>query len=447
MIGATFDNDSRCIPGFLYIDSLKPLSEWIAFIASKASIGENDMALFGKFRSLYYKKYIDHLPIAPLAYGAQYPLETYQGVGVKQATDYSNHFEQFQSIFDAAAFGQYLGGQDPIHQNSGPGFINESCVFNPARFSIQWEKDAQGRWIPMAAFQETTFPINNLHIHSKRLGAFSSLSKQPPYSVRSFPTLEKKRFPLTADPIDALLIGNEKNRSFLESAIANIRENAQVRRIVVISPEQWTSDAEWFDSKQLPFSHSQIVEAMFADSFEKRRYPYHPRNQLHKIFAHLASLYAPLMIPNLSPNVWIVEPEVLLLHPIDLMTQMGEPLFSVRDKYQAAHKTLSVRLLPHMFFENYVEITHFILIQKPILEELFDDLQEIHGEPWKAVCRMIDLGKIYEPCFSAFSLYGSFALARASQAKLKPLKGVSSLYTHDIPKYQKEGYDFIYRSR
>jgi hypothetical protein len=88
---------------------------------------------------------------------------------------YSRNFNLFQSVFDAAALGQYLGGIDPFyHGPSLPGFINESCLFNPSAMTYTWERDEEGRLVPYATFKNETYKINNLHIHCKDLKRFSS---------------------------------------------------------------------------------------------------------------------------------------------------------------------------------------------------------------------------------------------------------------------------------
>ena len=91
---------------------------------------------------------------------------------------YTNHFYLFNSLFDAAAFGQYLGGEDPRNGHSAPGFINESCIFNPSHFTYTWEEDDQGRLVPYAHYKNEKVRINNLHIHSKNLAPFYSLRSE-----------------------------------------------------------------------------------------------------------------------------------------------------------------------------------------------------------------------------------------------------------------------------
>ncbi len=159
MIAATFDNDKRCIPGILYISESKPLDKLTEFIAETKA--PNDMEYLSKFKDKYHHTYVDYLPIVM------------PSVGLKSV--YSNNYEVLASVFDAAALGQYLGGIDPRNPGaSGKGFINESCVFNPANFEFIWENDSEGRRVPYLFYRGEKCRINNLHIHSKNLKQFLS---------------------------------------------------------------------------------------------------------------------------------------------------------------------------------------------------------------------------------------------------------------------------------
>ena len=82
---------------------------------------------------------------------------------------------KLDSISDAAAIGQYLGGIDPWHGcHNTIGFINETCIFNPALCSFVWELDFKNRKIPYIIFKNAKYCINNLHIHCKNLNKFKS---------------------------------------------------------------------------------------------------------------------------------------------------------------------------------------------------------------------------------------------------------------------------------
>lgn len=447
MIGGTFDNDDRCIPGFIYIDSLKPLSEFVSFVASRANLGDNDMALLGQFRTQYYKKFIDHLPIIPPTYEKSYSLETYTGKKAKFSPDYSNHFSKFASIFDAAAIGQYLGGQDPIHRDSHPGFINESCIFNPAYFTFSWEKDSQERFVPFMIFQGEKYQINNLHIHCKNLSAFSSLNPENKETTFAPTPLSKISYSLSSEQIDVVIYATEKHLPTLDLCIENLRNYGEnIGRIFVISSKPLSEKGEWIDESIFPFSKDSLLNEIFFDNIiDRRRYAYQPRSQLQQLYGELIKLYAPLVIPNISSNVLLVDPQAIFLNHVDFMTKEGEPKFHVRGKFIEAYNAFAVRLLPSIFYGKYQEISHFILMQKTILNDLFFKVQSMYpGEVWKTICHKVDYSKIYEPCFSAFTLYGTFALIQTDQARLFPLKWSQSAHLYNLSKFQSEGYVYIW---
>ncbi len=174
-IGATFDNDMRCIPGFLYIKNAPAINALAEYLAYIAPTGKNDMETLALFRTEKGFSKIDHLPILTKEYGAKNKLISPEGYTGAHAPDYCKNIDLFNSIFDAAALGQYLGGIDPKNGPSMPGFINESCVFNPSLMRYEWVSDAKGRAIPYIHYANKKYRINNLHIHSKRLHQFLSL--------------------------------------------------------------------------------------------------------------------------------------------------------------------------------------------------------------------------------------------------------------------------------
>ena len=114
------------------------------------------------------------LPVIPHNYQNYHPLVSKEGHTTETPEIYSHNLEQFQSLFDGAAFGQYLGGQDPRNGSSDPGYIAPDCVFNASNFDGEWRDDEQGRRIPYAEFHGECYRINNLHIHSKNLKPFLS---------------------------------------------------------------------------------------------------------------------------------------------------------------------------------------------------------------------------------------------------------------------------------
>jgi hypothetical protein len=89
--------------------------------------------------------------------------------------EYTSHVDEFQSLFDACAYGQYLGGIDPRNGPDGPGYLNPVCVFNCSFMDFEWGVDDEGRKVPYVIYGAKKYRINNLHIHSKDLKQFASI--------------------------------------------------------------------------------------------------------------------------------------------------------------------------------------------------------------------------------------------------------------------------------
>jgi hypothetical protein len=172
-IGATLDNDDRCIAGFFYINNPEALISLTNYIADHAKENLTDMSLIGKF----YKetKGLNLLPIVPESYHAIHTLKSMTNLSSQNPSIFSQNINLFHSLFDAAALGQYLGGVDTNYNSElHIGFINESALFQAKNFNFVWQKDAQDRRVPYVKFDGKLYKINNLHIHSKQLNLFRS---------------------------------------------------------------------------------------------------------------------------------------------------------------------------------------------------------------------------------------------------------------------------------
>ena len=177
-IAATFDNDVRCIPGFIYFATPKSLTHLIHFfietIANNTLPTFNDMVLIAAYWRTFGELKITSLPVIPDNFPPT--LQSKSGHVTRNPKLYSNRFPAFQSIFDAAAIGQYLGGINPANTSlkNTQGFINESAIYNPKCFEYKWKPHQKYLSIPYALFKGEEIPINNLHIHSKNLRKFRS---------------------------------------------------------------------------------------------------------------------------------------------------------------------------------------------------------------------------------------------------------------------------------
>lgn len=175
-IGITFPSDHQCVPGFVYIPSAESLRPINRFLADHAREGQDDGLTLSKCKNTIGRQHIDHLPLICPEYAQYYEMKNTFGEKPMNAALFSQHIEEFQSIFDAAAFGQYLGGWSPLNGswNDGKPAKNFWSMFDAEHVPVVWERNELGRKIPYATFAGKKYRINNLHIHSKNLKGFCS---------------------------------------------------------------------------------------------------------------------------------------------------------------------------------------------------------------------------------------------------------------------------------
>jgi hypothetical protein len=177
-LGVTMDCDYRCIPGFVYVRDPLPLGLFNQYVASTVRPNKNDMQLLADFASsVQDDEVIQTLPVLLPEYDK--PLKNLVGYTSLRRTLYTNHFDKFQGIFDAAAIGQYLGGISPRNTpqpHTTVGFINETCVFQCNFLDFTWETNENNLTSLFARYKgaESRHPVFTLHVHSKNLDQFRS---------------------------------------------------------------------------------------------------------------------------------------------------------------------------------------------------------------------------------------------------------------------------------
>lgn len=166
-IAAVFDNDNRCIPCFMYFKDVISLSKLTEFICLNPN--KTDMESISLYKQYYSE--IENLPVIP----KDYELKSQTGLITINREQYSNKIDLFNSVFDGAAIGQYLGGVDPRNIDGNTiGFINESALYDVSQFNYLWIEDYKRRKVPYLEFNKIKYRINNLHIHSKDLFKYMS---------------------------------------------------------------------------------------------------------------------------------------------------------------------------------------------------------------------------------------------------------------------------------
>lgn len=168
-IAITTGGPDKTMTGFVFIknsESLKlmtsffidTLSKYGGVFGTQRRYGMDmvhEMSLMKVYGNEKGEDYIYNLPILPFG-------------------EYSKHFDDFNSIFDPATWGQYVGGTkaEPIGAKPIDHYIGMELNANPS-WTVTW-KNENNLKVPYFDKDGELFKINNLHIHSKNLDKYIS---------------------------------------------------------------------------------------------------------------------------------------------------------------------------------------------------------------------------------------------------------------------------------
>lgn len=154
-----FDSFKRNIASLVYIPNEKIYKE----ILNNYDFSKNDMENFAIIKEK--TGFIQQFPIF-------HNNVVVDNVNADEFKFVSANFGKFNYIFDAAAIGQYLGGVDPKNTaGDTTGFVNETCIIKYDKYKFEW-KIIDGTKKPFIIIDNESYPIFNLHIHSKQLEKF-----------------------------------------------------------------------------------------------------------------------------------------------------------------------------------------------------------------------------------------------------------------------------------
>lgn len=168
-IAITPGGPAKIMTGFMYINNYRSLEHMTDFfIDILARLGEDgirgtyscdmvhEMSLMAAYRKEAGPYCMAHLPILPFG-------------------EFSENFDKFGAVFDPATWGQFVGGT----RVDGPGvkpmdhYIGRLLGANPD-YKVDW-KVVNDLKIPHFNYDGNLVRINNLHIHSKNLRAFTNM--------------------------------------------------------------------------------------------------------------------------------------------------------------------------------------------------------------------------------------------------------------------------------
>lgn len=249
------------------------------------------------------------------------------------------------------------------------------------------------------------------------------------------------------DPIDVVIPCCDKDVLTLKDTIQGIRSNgANIRRIIILSSTPFEVDAEWFDEALFPFDKLEIAMEILKIRSLAKRYVKHPKSRIGWIFQQLMKFYAPLIIPEISSNVLVLDADTVFLNKTRFKNDLGEVLFNVGTEFYDPYFKHMPKVLPYLqrIHPDYSGITHHMLFQRSIILDFKKQIEEIHGCPlWKALIQAIDLHEIYSSCCSEFEMYFNFTLLNTDQRHIRPLKWENIPHLDTFELYRKKDFSYV----
>ena len=248
------------------------------------------------------------------------------------------------------------------------------------------------------------------------------------------------------DPIDVVIPCHEKDAPILKHVINGIKKNlVNIRRVIVVSKKKLTDNAEWFSEDKFPFSFFDLAFEIFQDKKYVKTY-LSKKTRMGWLFQQLIKLYCIYVIPNISSNVLVLDADTIFYKPINFINNInGAAFFNVGTEYHIPYFKHAKKLIPNFekIYLDYSGISHCMLFQKPVIDHLFQTVENFHKTTfWKAFCRCIDKKKIKGSFSSEYEIYFNFALGNSSQFKTKILKWKNSFSENFIPNIN-EQYNYV----
>lgn len=255
---------------------------------------------------------------------------------------------------------------------------------------------------------------------------------------------------VTGNVIDVIIPCHEKDIRMLDLAIDGIKKNGVgIRNVIVISDRPLTDKAEWFDQARYPFTKRDVAIALFKGKGKKAvDYCNQPNNRIGWVYQQLLKLYAPFVIPGIADNILALDADTAFLHPVSFIDDQGYALYNVGSENHTAYFLHAKRLLPEFYkvFHNYSGICHHMLFQRPVMQDLFNEIKKHHNnkEPWQALCHCADLKELPGACLSEYEIYFNYIFSHSYKVKIRLLKwGNMAFDPSKLPTWKTEGYHYV----
>ncbi len=158
-MGYMFDNLNRGASGICFIKHTQILEEFCKFCMIYIMFHQGFLEEMGALYA-FWKEHSNKVHYFPTHW-----------TDPSKPTEVQELYNEYDSIFDAASIGIFLGGMDPYHTKGEivKGLKGQWSLLDYTSYQFKWEKDSENRNIPYIYTGSNWIRINNLHIHSKEL--------------------------------------------------------------------------------------------------------------------------------------------------------------------------------------------------------------------------------------------------------------------------------------
>jgi len=253
-------------------------------------------------------------------------------------------------------------------------------------------------------------------------------------------------YSLKGEPIDVVIPAHPKDLMKLEFAIKGIKKYGKnVRRVIVVSAEKYTDEAEWICEGIYPFNKDSISKYLSNEVLHEQR----SFRRVGWMYQQLLKLYSPFVIPDISSNVLVLDADTIFLNPVEFIDSEGRALYNVGTEHHKPYFRHAKQLIKDpiikRLFPKFSGICHHMLFQRAVLEDLFSRITEKHNvEPWKAFLKCVDSKELDGSCFSEYEIYFNFVFSQTDQVRIRHLRWANSRFSESrIRDLQKNGFHYV----
>lgn len=184
---------------------------------------------------------------------------------------------------------------------------------------------------------------------------------------------------------DIVIPVHKKDLQILEYCIAFAKKNLiGARRIIVVSDQKHSNNAEWYDEKLFPFSIEEV-----------RNYV---GNSCGWYFQQLLKLYSPLVIPDILENVLVLDSDTVFFRKVHMLNSDGVALCNISKDTKICSRPFDIKvaehiekLSPELAVKNLPEkfqalsgISHHMMFNRDLIKEMMKKVEnhDDEGDPF-----------------------------------------------------------------